>query len=136
MAQVKIEITNSNGEKITIEREVITDKALDSFNNIEAFTLQIRRELFPELQKSLLEESRYRIKKTNFGVMASVKYKIVGIEGVAAHIMLRQYEETKVAVNDYLAYLEVGLTSWFKGVNIYITLCFILTVLKKRMSCI
>lgn len=76
MAQVKIEITNSNGGKITIEREVDAEKELDSFNNIEAFTLQIRRELFPAIQRSLLEESQESYKKkTNFGVMASGEYK-------------------------------------------------------------
>ena len=63
MTRVKIEITNSNGGKITIEREVNAEKELDSFNNIEAFTLQIRRELFPDIQRSLLEESQESYKK-------------------------------------------------------------------------
>jgi hypothetical protein len=45
---------------------LITD--LDSFNGIEQFTLQIRRELFPELQKELLTGSQesYKKKPRNF----------------------------------------------------------------------
>ena len=43
---------------------------------------------------------------------------------VAAHIMLRQYDEAQIVVNEYLSYLEIGANNWFKGIDIYITLCF------------
>lgn len=43
---------------------------------------------------------------------------------VAAHIMLRQYDEAQGVVNEYLSYLEIGANNWFKGIDIYITLCF------------
>jgi hypothetical protein len=63
MAKVKIEITNDLGEKVIIERVVTSAEELDSFNNIEQFTLQIRRELFPELQKALLSQAQEGYKK-------------------------------------------------------------------------
>jgi hypothetical protein len=43
---------------------------------------------------------------------------------VAAYIMLRQYDEAQTVVNEYLGYLEEGASDWFKGIDIYITLCF------------
>ena len=51
MAKVKIEITTDIGETVLVEGDLSLITDLDSFNGIEQFTLQIRRELFPELQK-------------------------------------------------------------------------------------
>lgn len=63
MVKVKIEITNDLGEIVLIERVVTSLEELDSFNKIEQFTLQIRRELFPELQRALLSEAQEGYKK-------------------------------------------------------------------------
>lgn len=63
MARVKIEITTDLGETVVIERVLSTEEDLDSFNKIEQFTLQIRRELFPELQQELLKEAQEGYKK-------------------------------------------------------------------------
>ena len=58
MAKVKIEITTDIGETVLVEGDLSLITDLDSFNGIEQFTLQIRRELFPELQKELLTGSQ------------------------------------------------------------------------------
>lgn len=63
MAIVKIEITTDLGETVVIEGILSTEEDLDSFNKIEQFTLQIRRELFPELQQALLKEAQEGYKK-------------------------------------------------------------------------
>ena len=68
MAKVKIEITTDIGETVLVEGDLSLITDLDSFNGIEQFTLQIRRELFPELQKELLTGSQesYKKKPRNF----------------------------------------------------------------------
>jgi hypothetical protein len=63
MAKVKIEITTDLGESIFVERDLSLSSELDSFNKIEQFTLQIRRELFPEIQQELLTKSQADYKK-------------------------------------------------------------------------
>jgi hypothetical protein len=62
MAQVKIEITLSNGEQSIIEK-VISDESLLTFDEIEGFTTQIKREMLPDLQADLLKKSQYNFKK-------------------------------------------------------------------------
>jgi hypothetical protein len=62
MAQVKIEITLSTGEKSTIERE-IADTDLSTFDKIEDFTTRLKRELLPDLQANLLLKSQDSFKK-------------------------------------------------------------------------
>jgi hypothetical protein len=63
MTKVKIEITNESGETTVVERELTPVSGLATFNDIEQFTLQIRRELFPELQSELLGQSQALYKK-------------------------------------------------------------------------
>lgn len=62
MAHVKIEITLSNGELSIIEK-VISDESLLTFDEIEDFTTQIKREMLPNLQADLLKKSQYNFKK-------------------------------------------------------------------------
>lgn len=62
MAQVKLEITLSNGEKSIIEREV-SEESLLTFDEIEGFTTQIKREMLPDLQADLLRRSQLNFKK-------------------------------------------------------------------------
>lgn len=58
MAKITISITQDNGETLKVEKTVVESSALESFDAIEQFTLQIRREMFPTLQKQLLAESQ------------------------------------------------------------------------------
>jgi hypothetical protein len=58
MAKITITITKDNGETMKVEKTVVESSGLDSFNAIEQFTLQIRREMFPTLQKQLLNEAQ------------------------------------------------------------------------------
>jgi hypothetical protein len=41
-----------------VEKTIKESTALDSFDSIEEFTLQIRREMFPNLQKEILREAQ------------------------------------------------------------------------------
>ena len=63
MAKITISITQDNGETLKVEKTVVESSALESFDAIEQFTLQIRREMFPTLQKQLLDESQGGYKK-------------------------------------------------------------------------
>lgn len=63
MAKITISITKDNGETLKVEKTVVESSALESFDAIEQFTLQIRREMFPTLQKQLLAESQGAYKK-------------------------------------------------------------------------
>ena len=63
MAKITISITKDNGETLKVEKTVVESSALESFDAIEQFTLQIRREMFPTLQKQLLAESQGGYKK-------------------------------------------------------------------------
>ena len=58
MAKITITITKDNGETMKVEKTVVESAGLDSFDAIEQFTLQIRREMFPNLQKQLLNEAQ------------------------------------------------------------------------------
>jgi hypothetical protein len=66
MTKITISITKDNGETTKVEKIVRELEALDSFDAIEQFTLQIRRELFPKLQKKLLNEAQEVHKKKGF----------------------------------------------------------------------
>lgn len=66
MAKIKISITQDNGETVEVEKTVVASSALDSFNAIEQFTLQIRRAMFPTLQKELLKDAQSAHKKKTF----------------------------------------------------------------------
>jgi hypothetical protein len=63
MAKITISITKDNGETLKVEKTVVESSALSSFDAIEQFTLQIRREVFPSLQKQLLNEAQESHKK-------------------------------------------------------------------------
>jgi hypothetical protein len=63
MAKITISITKDNGETTKVEKTIPESAALDSFDAIEQFTLQIRRELFPNLQKKMLIEAQEAYKK-------------------------------------------------------------------------
>jgi hypothetical protein len=62
MARVKIEITLSNGTQSIIEKE-ISDEKLSTFDEIEDFTTQLKREFLPDLQSDLLSKSQNSFKK-------------------------------------------------------------------------
>jgi hypothetical protein len=64
MATVKIEITLSSGEKSIITKEISDDK-LQTFDEIEDFTTQLKRSMLPELQADLLQKSQASFKKKN-----------------------------------------------------------------------
>jgi hypothetical protein len=55
MSKVSISITDDSGKTTVVCCTVPDVSTLDSFNAIEQFTLQLRRELFPALQSKLLE---------------------------------------------------------------------------------
>ena len=63
MAKITINITKDNGETVKVEKTLSETLGLDSFNAIEQFTLQIRREMFPNLQKALLVDAQKAYKK-------------------------------------------------------------------------
>jgi hypothetical protein len=63
MAKVSISITDDLGNTTVVERIMPDVSSLDSFNTIEQFTLQVRRELFPELQSKLLSDLQKAHKK-------------------------------------------------------------------------
>jgi hypothetical protein len=62
MARVKIEITLSSGAQSIIEKE-IADELLSTFDEIEEFTTNIKREMLPDIQADLLKKSQYAFKK-------------------------------------------------------------------------
>ena len=64
MASVKIEITLSSGEKSLLIKE-IPDESLQTFDQIEDFTTQLKREMLPEIQSDLLLKSQRSFKKKN-----------------------------------------------------------------------
>ncbi len=63
MAKITISITQDNGEITQVEKTVVALEGLESFDAIEQFTLQIRRELFPTLQNKLLTAAQVAHKK-------------------------------------------------------------------------
>lgn len=63
MAKITISITHDTGETTKVEKIVNALEGLESFDAIEQFTLQIRRELFPTLQNKLLMEAQAAHKK-------------------------------------------------------------------------
>ena len=62
MARVKITIELDNGDITEIEQE-LTEGSLETFDQIEDFTLSARRALFPKLQEQLLSNSQTAFKK-------------------------------------------------------------------------
>lgn len=62
MARIKLEITLSNGTQSIIEKE-ISDEKLSTFDEIEDFTTQLKREFLPDLQSDLLSKSQTIFKK-------------------------------------------------------------------------
>jgi hypothetical protein len=62
MARIKLEITLSNGTQSIIEKE-ISDEKLSTFDEIEDFTTQLKREFLPDLQSDLLSKSQNSFKK-------------------------------------------------------------------------
>lgn len=62
MAIVKIEITLSTGEKSIITKE-ISDEHLQTFDEIEDFTTELKRAILPDLQTDLLLKSQASFKK-------------------------------------------------------------------------
>lgn len=62
MAIVKIEITLTSGEKSITTKE-ISDEHLQTFDEIEDFTTQLKREMLPDLQADLLLKSQRSFKK-------------------------------------------------------------------------
>ena len=63
MAKITINITKDNGETVKVEKTLPESLSLDSFDAIEQFTLQIRREMFPTIQKELLKDAQKVYKK-------------------------------------------------------------------------
>ena len=63
MAKITISITKDNGETLQVEKTMTESLGLESFDAIEQFTLQIRREMFPKIQKELLKEAQEAHKK-------------------------------------------------------------------------
>ena len=62
MARVKITVELDNGDITEIEQE-LSEGSLETFDQIEDFTLSARRALFPKLQKQLLSKSQIAFKK-------------------------------------------------------------------------
>jgi hypothetical protein len=62
MARVKITIELDNGDITEIEQE-LSEGSLETFDQIEDFTLSARRALFPKLQEQLLSKSQIAFKK-------------------------------------------------------------------------
>jgi cell division protein FtsX len=62
MARVKITIELDNGDITEIEQE-LAEGSLETFDQIEDFTLSARRALFPKLQEQLLSKSQIAFKK-------------------------------------------------------------------------
>ena len=62
MARVKITVELDNGDITEIEQE-LSEGSLETFDQIEDFTLSARRALFPKLQEQLLSKSQIAFKK-------------------------------------------------------------------------
>ena len=62
MARVKITIELDNGDITEIEQD-LSCGSLETFDQIEDFTLSARRALFPKLQEQLLLKSQAAFKK-------------------------------------------------------------------------
>lgn len=62
MAQIKIEITLENGERIFLEKEVL-ESDLSDFTGIERFTTELKRSVLPDVQGQLLSQSQHEYKK-------------------------------------------------------------------------
>lgn len=82
MAKITINITKDNGETVKVERTLSESFSLDSFDAIEQFTLQIRREMFPTIQKELLRDAqKAHKKKEGLKSNGTRPVEIKGIEG-------------------------------------------------------
>jgi hypothetical protein len=68
------------------------------------------------------EKNNALIKEKPFLHKAPIVINLYNI--AAAHIVLREYAQAQATINEYLQYLEVGHTTWFKGIDIQITLFF------------
>jgi hypothetical protein len=64
MARVTIIIEQSDGGRTEVVKE-IAEGTLLTFNQIEDFTQNVKRELFPTLQEHLLRKSQKGFKKKN-----------------------------------------------------------------------
>jgi hypothetical protein len=62
MARVKITIALDNGDITEIEHE-LSSGSLETFDQIEDFTLAARQAMFPQLQEQLLSKSQNAFKK-------------------------------------------------------------------------
>lgn len=62
MARVKITIELDNGDITEIEQDLYSG-SLETFDQIEDFTLSARRALFPQVQEQLLLKSQTAFKK-------------------------------------------------------------------------
>lgn len=62
MAKVEIKITKDDGSTVYVSKD-IAEGSLEDFNSIEDLTLNIRREMFPQVQSDLLKQSQNAFKK-------------------------------------------------------------------------
>ena len=62
MARITIVIEQSSGERTEVVKD-LTEGVLLTFNQIENFTQNIKREMFPSLQENLLVKSQQGFKK-------------------------------------------------------------------------
>ena len=62
MAKVEIKITKEDGSTVYVTKD-ISEGTLEDFNSIEDLTLNIRREMFPQVQSDLLKQSQKAFKK-------------------------------------------------------------------------
>lgn len=74
MARVKITIELDNGDIPEIEQK-LSEGSLETFDQIEDFTLSARRALFPKLQEQLLSKSQRRLKKRRINVKRYTHHK-------------------------------------------------------------
>lgn len=80
MARITILITKDNGETTKVKKTVSESGGFESFDAIEQFTLQIRREMFPNLQKELLKDAQSAHKKKGLKSNGTRPVEIIGIE--------------------------------------------------------
>jgi len=62
MARVKITVELDNGDITEIGQE-LSEGSLETFDQLEDFTLSARRALFPKLEEQLLSKSQIAFKK-------------------------------------------------------------------------
>jgi hypothetical protein len=62
MARVKIIVELDNGDITEVEQQ-LPEGSLETFDEIEDFTLSARRALFPKLQEQFLSKSQNTFKK-------------------------------------------------------------------------